>query len=400
MIIQNSKGQVFYGCHFYPGVAEYQEPGKDPFRVFLNENTIREMDPSFAGRPVFVRHIEGEVEEKVDELRKEADGWVIESFFNSADGKHWVKFIAVTERAMRAIKAGQRLSNCYRPTSFANGGTWNGMTYAKEITGGEYEHLAIVPDPRYEESVIMSPEEFKRYNAEKLADLDRLKNNKDDEGTMLKIFKRSKVENSADLETTVVELPKSKREYTILQLVNDRDELEHTKLANHSHFVEVDGKKLTVASLLEKFEALKNEMEDMKKKDKDEYENADDDMDDMENAEDDEEEMNEEDGKKKKNKMKTKMNKKKMNEDPDESGDPGHGKVDMASKDKMNKKKKNSADDGDDFEDGLDEDAARQAKEAQERAKRLRNANRNHQPEVSVDFAMDQVERGKQRYGS
>jgi len=202
--LQNSegKGTIWYGMHFYPGVAEYQDPAGEAYRVFLNEDTIRSMDPTFAGRPIFVEHVDG-VEANVDELRKEAEGWVIESFFNAADGKHWVKFISVTERADRAIKSGLRLSNAYAPTKYSQGGLWNGVTYSKEITGGEYEHLAIVKHPRYEESVIMTPEEFKAYNERCVEGLKRLANSNEPKGEKkmaFKLFKKTKVENSIDIE--------------------------------------------------------------------------------------------------------------------------------------------------------------------------------------------------------
>ena len=157
MTISNaSKGTIWYGIHFYPGVAEYAEPNEKPFRVFLNEDTLRSMDASFAGRPVFVMHVDG-VEDDLDVLRGEADGWVIESFYNAADGKHWCKFIVCSDRGEQAIQRGMKLSNCYLPRQYGQGGLWNGVSYDKEVKGGEYEHLAIVPNPRYEESVILSP---------------------------------------------------------------------------------------------------------------------------------------------------------------------------------------------------------------------------------------------------
>lgn len=260
--IKNSKGSIFYGMHFYPGVAEYQEPDKAAFRVFLNEDTIRRMDPTFAGRPVFVLHVD-DVAESVDELRKEADGWVIESFFNAADGKHWTKFIAVSERAERAIRNGMKLSNCYRATNLGPGGTWNGVQYAKEITGGEYEHLAIVPNPRYEESVILTPEEFKAYNENKIQELKRLANNKED-GTPMKVklnlFRRAKVENSADLEGVLVALPKSGREVSIETLVNEADELAVAmgapKVATDDMLVTVGESQMSIADLVSKYSAL------------------------------------------------------------------------------------------------------------------------------------------------
>jgi hypothetical protein len=135
----NSKGQIFYGMHFYPGVAEYEDPEEGPFRVFINENTIRNMGPSFAGRPIFVDHVD-EVDDNLEELHGKEDGWVIESFFNAADGKTWAKFIVVSERGLTAIRRGYKLSNAYIPKSFSDGGLWNGVTYKKEVTAGEYEH--------------------------------------------------------------------------------------------------------------------------------------------------------------------------------------------------------------------------------------------------------------------
>lgn len=298
MTVKNAqgKGTVYYGMHFYPGIASYAE-GDGELRVFLNENNIRKMDPSFAGRPVFVHHVDG-VEDNVDDLRKEADGWVVESFYNAADGKHWAKFIIVTERAEKAISRGMRLSNCYIPKSYGPKGTWNGFSYDKEITSAEYEHLAIVPNPRYEESVIMSPEQFKAYNSEKELELKRLANSKnegDKKMSKFKWFKREKVENSIDLEAMSVELPTSKREVTISSLINEADALEKTKgIANSKDTVEVDGVQLTVEDLIESYKNAKKNKEDDEDKDDDKKDN--DDMDDegdadsMDNEDDDEEE--------------------------------------------------------------------------------------------------------------
>lgn len=265
------KGKIWYGMHFYPGVAEYQE-GPSAYRVFLNESTIRSMDPSFAGRPVFVHHVD-EIETDVDELRKEADGWVVESFYNKADGKHWVKFITVSEKADRAIANGMRLSNCYLPKKFGPSGLWNGVSYQKSIEAGEYEHLAIVPNPRYEESVIMTPEEFKAYNENQDIELKKLANNKSKERKMrFSFFKRTKVENSTDLENMMVELPKSKKEVAIEALINaaDKEEMEkdQPKVAEGHHLVDVAGKTMTVNELVDKHKAMCDELESYKAKEK------------------------------------------------------------------------------------------------------------------------------------
>lgn len=267
-MIQNSQGKVYYGVHFYPGVAEYHPQGKEPYRVFLNEDTIRSMDPSFAGKPIFVEHVD-EVDSNLDELRKEADGWVIESFFNAADGKHWVKFIITSELGLRAVQRGMRLSNAYFPTQEIQGGLWNGVSYAKEIVAGEFQHLAIVSNPRYEESVIMTPDEFKLYNEKNKLELQKISNSKE-KGTAMKLnfFKKQKVENAIDPELQVV-LPKSGVEVTINQLINEADEKAADKnagLADMSHKVKMhDGSYMNVGDLLEKHKAMCDELESLKK---------------------------------------------------------------------------------------------------------------------------------------
>ncbi len=356
--LKNSKGSVYYGMHFYPGVAEYSEPGKDAFRVFLNENTIRKMGPSFQGRPVFVSHVD-EVNDNINELRKEVDGWVIESFFNEADGKHWVKFIVCSERAEAAIKKGFRLSNCYIPKSFTNGGLWNGVSYQKEITAGEYEHLAIVPNPRYEESVIMSPDEFKKYNESKRIELIKLANNdnpkKEDDTMKLGFFKKEKVENSKDIEGVSLVLPNSKKEYTITELANAMDDVlvnkDKPRLANSADFVEIDGEKVTVEELVKTFNAKKC--------------NEDDEDDKVENEDEEEEDDKVE------------------NEDEDEGAKASEDKDPVEEEKKKNKgKKKNSL-------------------EAREKAERLRNAGSHSASEQAQVYTSSQsVDLGKSRYGS
>lgn len=376
--MKNSKGTVYYGLHFYPGVAEYQEPGKEPYRVFLNEDTLRSMDRSFEGRPVYVMHVDG-VDDDIDVVRQEADGWVTQSFFNEADGKHWVKFIVVSERGERAIKQGMRLSNCYVPASFGKGGLWNGVSYDKEITGGEYEHLAIVPNPRYEESVILTPDQFKAYNEEKKIELVRLANEEKETRPMaLKLWNRSAEKDFAVLLAKVVSLPKSGKEFTIEQLANDRDDLEDPKAkrkANGDHLVEYNGTSMTLNELMAKHKAVCDELEGMKKAnaekdDEEKKENDDMEGDDSMDNEDDED-MDEDDKKKKENE-----------DDAD---------ADAAKKAEKAEKAKNE----------LEAAAAKKA-EAKAKAARLRNAGPTNEPEetATVEFSEDRVARGKAKYGS
>ncbi len=212
------------------------------------------MDSSFAGKPIFVEHVD-EVASSLDQVKKEADGWVVESFYNSADGKHWVKFVIVSERGLHAVESGMRLSNAYLPTQYKSGGLWNGVQYDKEVSAAEYEHLAIVRNPRYEESVILTPEQFKTYNSERELELMKIANSKDEpkgeKKMAFKFFKRAKVENSVDIETTVVELPQSKKELTIAECILGMDKvLNMAGYADDSHMVKLDnGKEMSVKDM-------------------------------------------------------------------------------------------------------------------------------------------------------
>lgn len=377
-MLRNEKGSVWYGLHFYPGVAEYRELGKEPYRVFLSESTIRKMDPTFAGRPVFVLHTEDELQGKsVDELRSMADGWVSESFFNKADGKHWVKFITVSEKADQKIKQGWTLSNAYYQKNSTHGGQWNGVSYQKEITDAEYDHLAIVPNPRYEESMVLTPEQFKTYNEEKLSELQRLQNNKKEgSGMKIKLFERKKVENSAEIESLVVLLPKSQKEMPLTEAIDSLD----TLLVNKADKIEAvtikldDSESMTVGELKTKYLEIKNAYEELKNEvdceNEDDEESMDDEDDAMENEEGDEE------------------------DDEEEKKKKAAAEAAEKEKNKKSNKKKNE----------LTVEEKKKKEKDRQKAENLRKANKNAQEELELTensgAYMDGVSRGKARYGS
>lgn len=350
----------YFGLHMVEGVAEYREPEQMPYRIFIGEEAIKNMDPSFEGRPVFVRHVD---EVDLKNIQNEADGFVVRSFFNPADGKHWVEFLIVSDKGHNAIRNGWKLSNAYIPKEFAGGGQWHGVDYAKEVRRGEYEHLAIVPNPRYSESVIMTPEEFKLYNEDKELELKRLANSKGEE-PMLQFFKKAKVENSADLEGTVVVLPKSKVEKSVLQLVNEMDDyqlkMKEPQMANGEHHVMVGEHKMSVNELVAKHMAACNELEEMKKKHP------------MENKEDE------------------------ADKDAHAAEAKGEGEL-VPNEEEEKKKKENEG-----KEDMPDQKAAEKKSNDKKNFDALKNAPNDvvKNETKPVDLGEDKVKRGKARYGS
>jgi hypothetical protein len=302
-MIQNATaGKRFFGKHFWPGVAEYHE-GEHVTRVYLNEDTIRRMNPSFEGKPVFVQHVDEVISKPLDELKQEADGWVIRSFYNEVDGDTWAEFIVVSQRGLDAIRKGWRLSNAYiRKNTIPQRGLWNGVPYDEEITDGEFEHLAIVSSPRYQQSVILTPEEFKSYNEQKKAELSRLQNSADkhqEKSMPFNFFKKAKLENGLDLDGLTVQLPNTKREVALVDLIKEAD-VEMKEIKDQIILVnEEKDERMTIEEAVKEIKFLRNKCNELEEEKKKENEEDKKEEDKKENEEDKKEEnkCNEEDKK-------------------------------------------------------------------------------------------------------
>jgi len=167
----------YYARHIKEGLVHYLENGNDVLYLVKND-ALQKMNKSFEGKPVYVHHVDGI---DMDKLRETADGYVVKSFYNEFDGAWWAELMIVSDKGHEAVKKGWAVSNCYSPTEYGNGGVYHDIDYQKEVKNGEYEHLAIVPNPRYEEAVIMDPDAFKEYNEGKQQEIKQLKNSKEKE---------------------------------------------------------------------------------------------------------------------------------------------------------------------------------------------------------------------------
>lgn len=253
-------GTVFYGLHMSEGLAHYKPPGEEEFTVLLKNETIKRMNPSFAGKPVVVKHIDDYTP------ISEADGVVAESFYNPADGKHWSKFIITTQAGLDAIERGWTLSNSLLVNKHSQGGEWHGLNFDRTVDQGTFHHLAIVPNPRYE-SMILTPEQFKQYNKEKQAELEMLSNAKENT-SMFKLFKNEAQDDKKNKELLgmSVVLPKTKRTVTIETLCNEADEKpaasESKEISEDAEF-DLDGKKMTLKEFIKMFKDLKAEFDSL-----------------------------------------------------------------------------------------------------------------------------------------
>lgn len=279
MKIENAllEPKVYYGLHMVPGIAggypiDKTDPKKGTYNVLCSPEFCRSLDATYPGKPVVVLHDMNITPENREE---KADGYVVESFFNKSDGMHWAKFLVITQEGVDAIeKKHWKLSNSYVPGMDMGGaGKHQGVQYLKEYRSGRYDHLAIVPNPRYDQSIILTPDQFKQYNLQKEQELLKVANSKekDKKPMRLNLFKREKVENSTevDFDKMMVELPKSKKEMTLEQVVNDLDSMYMNRMANMDHMVKMNDSEMTVNELVQKYNAMcaaKNQDEEEKKK--------------------------------------------------------------------------------------------------------------------------------------
>lgn len=232
--------RIFYAKHMRPGLAGYENE-----TILVDFDGIKAMAPSMVGKPVYIHH----QDVNVDSLKQDACGYVTDSFYNENDGWFWCKFLAIDDAAHEVVAKKWSVSNAYIPTDWSESGKHNNVDYDRKMLNGEFTHLALVPNPRYEEACIMSPEDFKLYQEIKKAQLAELKNSKPDEQIilteqkpMLKFFKTSKQE------------------------ITNADEI------TDDTFVEFQGRKISVKDLNEIMNAKKNDMRSEMRKNKDEDE--------------------------------------------------------------------------------------------------------------------------------
>lgn len=362
--------RMYYARHMQPGVCRYVHSDGVEEIVLLKVDTLQKMAPSFVGKPVYVFHQKVDL----DNLKDEAAGYVTASFYNELDGWLWVQFIMIDDSGHDSIQGGWSVSNAYIPDESGAGGSWNNNAYHREITTASFTHLAIVPDPRYEDACIFTPEAYKVYQDERRVRLNELRNSKSTEGNkfMLKFFKNEKKEVAAsDVDAdTMVELTngKSMKLTDMVAAVEKREKTNAIKDAT----IMVNGKSMTVAELSNAYTEMCKEKEN-EADDKDEKENDADgtvDLNMIENASDD------------------------GDEDDDKKEKENETDTDQPEGDKGDKEVKNSK--------AAEEAAAAAAKKVADKKHfdELKNAKDKAMPVRRIEISVDQVQRGKDRYGS
>ena len=267
--LKNSISQypkVFFARHIGEGVVSYKntDGGEDIF--FIGNDTLKKMNASFTGKPIYIQH----QEVPLSQMKERAVGYVVESFYLPEDGKQWLKMLITDDEAFEAIQNGWKVSNAYNVKDLGAGGVWHNIPYKREILDGEYEHLALVADPRYEEAVILTPEDFKSYKEAKKKEIDAMsldnskkavikksvENNKERK-TMFQFFTKKKVENMDGVALQDVEVQlengSSMKIGDIVKSVEENLKKQATETPIEEKTVMVNGKEVTISALIKMY---------------------------------------------------------------------------------------------------------------------------------------------------
>lgn len=147
------KGRKFVSRFIEPGVAHYEEFGD----VLITKETLDRFINTMVGCPVIIQHKDID-DENVD---KERVGVISNVWFNELDGWYYCDGIIWDKQAIDLVKNQDWSVSCtYDFDSDKLEKMHNGKKIDMEFTGGEFLHLALVPNPRYERAnIVMNAKE-------------------------------------------------------------------------------------------------------------------------------------------------------------------------------------------------------------------------------------------------
>lgn len=285
--------KYYYTRHMQAGLCGYEDE-----TILVDTDAVVKLGNTFKGKPVYIQH----QDVKMETLKEDAVGYV-QNTFMGVDGWLWSEIMITDDEAHEVIAKGWAVSNAYIPTEWGSEGSKNNLPYDREVLNGEFTHLALVPNPRYEGAKIYTPEQYQARNIQLVNSL-ASKPTEEKKGILMKFFKTKREEVSNAAEADVFELTNSKGESVMVspeKFDEMVDALENSMKKEPTR--KVGGKDMTGSQILaayEKLNAKKNEADEEKEnedEESDEKENEDDDSE-KENESEEEKENEDEDGEK------------------------------------------------------------------------------------------------------
>jgi hypothetical protein len=142
-----------------PGIISYQDSGDGI--AYVPKETIDRIVPSIIGKPVVIKH------QNVTpaNAHEHAVGHVIGAHYNPSDAWHYVDFLITSDKieaiekedgstAFKDTKGNvlDGVSGAYDVLNASGGGVWHDIKFDHKIIDGSFTHLALVNNPRYEET--------------------------------------------------------------------------------------------------------------------------------------------------------------------------------------------------------------------------------------------------------
>jgi hypothetical protein len=223
----------YKALHILPGLVNYTENDQET-TVRVTKEALDKMNPSFLGKPVF-NFIHKAIDPETafnytdEEKEKQAVGVVTDVGYDADSGYYWVHMMIWDEETQTNIdEKGYTVSCAYIP-EVGPGGTHNLVPYDEEVTGGEYHHMAIVENPRYEGVKIYE--------------------NSKGEGTMAKRMFKLFTGKKTEIRQNAEETPEPPKENI------GEEEME---ISADAYVVDDEGNKIPVAEMVENYKAMKN----------------------------------------------------------------------------------------------------------------------------------------------
>jgi len=237
--------KYYYTRHMQAGLCGYEDE-----TILVDTDAVVKLGETFKGKPVYMEHRDV----KLDTLKEDAVGYVQDTFMG-VDGWLWSEIMITDDEAHEVIlKDGWAVSNAYVPTQWGDGGTKHNLPYDREVLAGEFTHLALVPNPRYEGAKIYTPEQYQARNTQLVNSLAHSKPTEEKKGILMKFFKTQKEEVSNASEADVIEYVNSAGEtveVTVKEVVNALEAESKMKKT-----VKVNGKEMTLEDATKAYEKL------------------------------------------------------------------------------------------------------------------------------------------------
>ena len=269
----------YRALHITPGVVDYTD-GDQRETVLIKKPALDKMNRSFLGKPVFnfthkVVDIENAFDFTSEESDKHAVGLISNVGYDVESGYYFADMMIWDEETQSNIENGYGVSNAYVP-EVGPGGEYNSVPYDEEVTGGEYNHMAIVENPRYEEVRIFEnskrkkPMSFTIKWGKKRREAEAIKANAIKAAEKAKLNaadppddKEKEKEGETKINADSVLVGEDGEEYPLSEMMeawknsNMGDPDDKTTL-NMDDEIDVDGKKVTMKELYDNYTANKN----------------------------------------------------------------------------------------------------------------------------------------------